>query len=120
MNLQECYAAFGGDYDSVIDHIQSESIVHKFVLRFLDDKSYEKLVSAIESGNYEEAFAAVHTLKGVCLNLCFKRLSESTSGLTELLRNKSDDEVDRDKCLEALEVIKKDYCDVVETIRKLS
>ena len=43
MTLQECYAALGGDYDEVIGRLRSERMVQKFVLRFLDDKSYELL-----------------------------------------------------------------------------
>ena len=87
MTLQECYAALGGDYDEVIGRLRSERMVQKFVLRFLDDKSYELLCGAMESGNYEEAFRAAHTIKGVCQNLAFTRLFESSNQLSEALRN---------------------------------
>lgn len=87
MTLQECYAALGGDYDEVIGRLRSERMVQKFVLRFLDDKSYELLCGAMESGNYEEAFRAAHTIKGVCQNLSFTRLLASGEKLTEALRD---------------------------------
>lgn len=87
MTLQECYAALGGDYDEVIGRLRSERMVQKFVLRFLDDKSYELLCGAMESGNYEEAFRAAHTIKGVCQNLGFTALMSSSSRLTEALRS---------------------------------
>lgn len=87
MDLRECYAAIGGNYDGVLGRLRSERLVQKFVLKFLDDPSYQNLLKALEEGNYEEAFRASHTIKGVCQNLDFTRLYESSHDLTEALRN---------------------------------
>ena len=46
MTLKECYAALGGDYDEVIGRLRSERLVQKFVLKFLDDGSYDLLCHA--------------------------------------------------------------------------
>ncbi len=86
MTLQECYAMFGGDYEGVVSRLRSEKTVKKFALKFLNDKSYELLCSSLEAGAYEEAFRASHTLKGLCQNLGFSRLLESSTRLTEALR----------------------------------
>ncbi len=86
MTLQECYAVIGGDYDAVIGRLRSERMVQKFVLKFLDDGSYDLLRSSLAAENYKEAFRAVHTLKGVCQNLSLNKLEESSSKLTEALR----------------------------------
>ena len=40
----------------------------------------------MEAGNYEEAFRAAHTIMGVCQNLSFTKLYESSHLLTENLR----------------------------------
>lgn len=87
MTLQECYAALGGDFDEVLGRLRSERLVQKFVLKFLDDGSYELLVTSMEAGNYEEAFRAAHTIKGICQNLSFHRLYESSSRLSDALRS---------------------------------
>lgn len=87
MTLQECYAAIGGDYEAVISRLRSEKLVKKFVLKFLEDNSYTLLRTSLEEKNYEEAFRAAHTIKGVCQNLSFNRLQESSSGLCEALRH---------------------------------
>ena len=87
MTLQECYTALGGDYDEVLGRLRSEKMIQKFVLRFLEDKSYDLLCSSMESGNYEEAFRAAHTIKGVCQNLSFTLLGKSSSALSEALRH---------------------------------
>ena len=86
MTLKECYTALEGDYEGVLSRLRSEKMVQKFVLKFLNDKSHELLVSSMETGNYEEAFRAAHTIKGVCQNLSFTKLYESSHLLTENLR----------------------------------
>jgi len=86
MTIQECYAAFGGDYQDVMARLMTEDRVQRFVLRFLSDKSYDDLCAAMDAGDIETAFRAAHTLKGVCQNLSFTQLYESSHAMTELLR----------------------------------
>ena len=86
MTLRECYDALGGDYDDALGRLRSEKLVNKFVLRFLDDKSYDLLCDSMEAKDYGEAFRAAHTLKGVCSNLAFTVLGRSSSELSEALR----------------------------------
>ena len=86
MTLRECYAALGGDYDDALGRLRSERLVNKFVLRFLDDKSCDLLCASMEAKNYEEAFRAAHTIKGICANLSFTVLGKSSSELSEALR----------------------------------
>lgn len=87
MTLQECYSALGGDYDEVLGRLRSERLIQKFVLKFLNDPSYDLLVKSMETQQYDEAFRAAHTIKGVCQNLAFTTLYESSSALSEALRN---------------------------------
>lgn len=112
MTLQECYAALGGDYDEVLGRLRSERMVQKFVLRFLEDKSYELLCSSMESGNYEEAFRAAHTIKGVCQNLSFNRLGACSSALSEALRHGYTPEADG-----LAQQVKEEYQQAAQTIR---
>lgn len=87
MTLQECYAALGGDYDEVVSRLRSERLIQKFVLKFLDDGSFDLLTASVASQNREDAFRAAHTIKGMCQNLSFTALGESSHDLTEALRN---------------------------------
>ena len=87
MTLQECYAAMGGSYDEVIGRLRSERLVQKFVLKFLNDGSSDLLCKSLEAKDYEEAFRAAHTIKGVCQNLSISKLQDSSSRLCEALRN---------------------------------
>ena len=112
MTLQECYSAMGGDYDEVMGRLRSEKLVQKFVLQFLNDKSYELLCTSMESKNYEEAFRAAHTIKGVCQNLSFTTLGKSSSALSEALRHGYTPEADG-----LAEQVKAEYQQTVEAIR---
>ncbi len=87
MTLKECYAALGGDYEEAMGRLRSERLVQKFVLKFLSDGSYQLLQDSLAAGDREEAFRAAHTIKGVCANLAFNTLLESSEALTEALRD---------------------------------
>lgn len=86
MTVQECYVKMGGDFDDVVKRLMNESMVKRFVVKFLKDDSYQNLCEGMAAGNREEAFRAAHTLKGVCQNLGLKKLSIPTEELTEMLR----------------------------------
>ena len=88
MTIVECYQQLGGNLENVKTRLPSDSLIKRFIIKFLDDSSYSELCRALEEGQREEAFRAAHTLKGVCANLGFDRLMTSVSALTELLRPK--------------------------------
>ena len=112
MTLQECYAAMDGNYEDVIGRLRSERLVQKFVLKFLTDGSYDLLCRSLEEKDYENAFRAAHTIKGMCQNLDFTRLYESSAQLSEALRNGVTPEAPA-----LLERVKEDYRQTVEAIR---
>lgn len=114
MTLKECYEAMGASYEEVIGRLRSERMVQKFVLKFLDDGSYRLLLDSMASEDYAEAFRASHSIKGVCQNLAFTKLSKSSSELTEALRSGLSPEAPA-----LLEQVKADYEATVSAIRAL-
>ena len=112
MTLQECYAAMGGDYEGVMGRLRSERMVQKFVLKFLADGSYDLLLTSAAAEDWQEAFRAAHTIKGVCQNLGFSRLYESSSELSEALRHGYTPEADG-----LADQVKEDYRKTTDAIR---
>ena len=111
LSLKECYDAMGGDYEGVSERLRSENMVRKFALKFLEDRSYDLFCDAMADKNYEEAFRAAHTLKGICQNLGFTRLLKSSSEMSEALRyNRTEEAEALCKCFEA------DYKSVIEAL----
>lgn len=112
MSLQECYRTLEGEYEEVLGRLRSERLVQKFVLKFLNDGSYELLCNSLKSEDYGEAFRAAHTIKGVCQNLSFTRLYKSSNQLTEALRSGWSPEA-----AALVEQVKQDYEQTIAAIR---
>lgn len=113
MNLRDCYMSFGGNYEEVLGRLQREQTVKKFVYKFLDDKSFNLLVVSMSNEKYDEALRAVHTLKGICQNLSFTRLYESSSLVTKALKEK-----DCNKAIDMMLQLSKDYYQIINVIEE--
>ena len=88
MNLKECYLAAGADYEDMIRRFINEERADRFLALFLKDQSFNELCGAMDEERYEDAFRAVHTIKGICMNLGLTALSSSCVDLTENLRQR--------------------------------
>ena len=115
MNIKECYACIGANWQEVYERFGgNEAIVKKFAIKFLEDPSFHDMKAAVAEGDTDRAFRAAHTLKGVCLNLGFSKLCDLSSQLTEILRGREL------KGYEAvLSEVEKQYQITVEAIREL-
>lgn len=114
MTLKECYTAVEGDYNDVMSRLMTEKLVSRFVLKFLNDKSYDSLVQSLKDGNIEDAFRSAHTLKGVCQNLSFTKLYQSSNDVTEALRSN-----DTAKANELMVKVEADYLQTISAIKNL-
>lgn len=86
MDLKTCYQQMRGDYEAVMGRLRQEDRVRRFLLLFPKDENYQLLGEGLERKDWEQAFRAAHSLKGVALNLGLSELAQSSSELTELLR----------------------------------
>ncbi|MCR4926266.1 MAG: Hpt domain-containing protein [Clostridiales bacterium] len=69
------------DVDGTLERFAGNFLLlNKFLVKFLDDKSYEGFKNAIAANDYQAAEATIHTLKGVAGNL----------GLTDLFNISND------------------------------
>ena len=112
MTLKECYAALDGDFAEVSGRLPSEKFIQKYVLKFLDDGSFDLLVQSTQAENWEEAFRAAHTIKGICQNLSITRLGDSAARLTDALRGGWTPGADA-----LIEEVRRDYQNTVSAIR---
>lgn len=86
MNIKTFYKRVGGDFDDVLARMINQELIIKFVLKFIEDKTFNDLCNAFDNNDIKEAFFASHTLKGICMRLGFGRLYKSSNLLTESLR----------------------------------
>lgn len=115
MTVQEFYAETGGDYNEIMSRLRTDERVVKFAKMFTKDESFHTLVHMMQEGNVDEAFRAAHTMKGVCQNMAFTKLFESSHAITEALRAKNMEEA---KTL--LTQVTEDYNRVMDGIAKLT
>ena len=86
MTLQEFYAQIGGSYADTVRRLCSESFVLRFVKKYPANPSFDELCKAVGRSDWESAFRAAHTLKGLAANLGLVQLGQAASALTEALR----------------------------------
>ena len=109
----------GGNYEEAIERLRNERLVTRFALKFIDDGSYKLLEDSLASGNYEEAFRAAHTLKGVAANLAFTDLAADASVLTEALRPGHEDQRTEENLKALFEKVELTYAGTISGIKQL-
>ena len=114
MKLTELYEKLGGSCTDVLQRIPSEQMLLKFVKLYPADPSEGQLEAAVEAKDWQTAFRAAHTLKGVAQNLGFEKLQRVASEITEALRGGQELE---DASL--LEEVKKEHKSVISAISGL-
>ena len=116
MTIEQCYNAIESDYEEVLGRFAgNKMLVEKFARKFLDDPSYQLLTDTLGKQDYEEAFRAAHTLKGVCANLGFTQLFKVSSDITEELRGGNPDV---SRLPELLEKVTKKTVDAINSVNE--
>lgn len=87
MTVQEFYKAVNGNYEEALGRMMKDELIKKFLIKFLNDQSFNRLCDAMEANNYEQGFKEAHTLKGVSGNLALTGLFKASDRLTEDLRD---------------------------------
>lgn len=88
MTVARFYALVGGNYEETLGRFRDEERILKFLKMFLNDTSISDLKRNMQEGNYDEAFRAAHTLKGVASNMGMTVLQREASEMTEILRER--------------------------------
>ena len=117
MTIEEFYASIGGNYEEARNRLMNDTLIKRFLEKFLLDQSFSALTSALNAKNRELGFREAHTLKGVSANLALAPLTRSSSTLTEKLRGEGEFGDD----INSLYLdVKRDYERIVELIKLLS
>lgn len=115
MTVQECYERMDGDYTGVRDRLIKEERIEKYLRKFLASTDYQDMQEALAKGDYETAFRASHTMKGLSMNLGFTGLQKSSGVLCEALRGgKPEGSID-----DMLQAVEQDYIKVIGAIKML-
>lgn len=116
MDIKQCYLKMNGDYADVRSRFRTDERIERFLKLLPGDDSFSLLEDSLAKKDYETAFRAVHTLKGVAMNLALTSLVEASSALTEALRDGNVPE-DLDAMLGA---VRDSYQQAVDAVAELS
>lgn len=94
--------------------MNKEELYERFLIKFLDDNNYSKLIKALEEKNYEEAYVGAHTLKGVAGNLGITDVFNCTVDILAKFKAQEYDSID-----DILKRLTEGYSIAVETINSL-
>ncbi len=114
MQIKEFYGVIGSNYQKVFARLCSNAIITKFLKSFMQDESYDNFISEYKKGNLEDAFRAAYMFKGLCLNLGFESLSQSSIEITKALRGGKNDVTPQ-----MIEKLTQNYNFVVENIKNI-
>ena len=120
MTVQELYESIGGSYDSAKRILQMDKLIGKFVTKFLDDGSCQRLLDAAAAGDEKGIFEGAHAMKGVCANLGLVDLSAAAGAIAEEFRPgyaRTMDQVQLDQCIADL---KEKYDRTIDGIRRFA
>ena len=87
MTLEAFYQQIGSNYENVLKRLLSEKRIVNFVIRFLEDDSFDKLCQSLDNMDYDTAFNYAHNLKGLAQNLGFENLAKSAGKISDILRS---------------------------------
>lgn len=94
--MKERLVNIGVDVDVALERFMGNGeLLVRFLKKFTQDGSYELFKTTMAEKNYDDAFKAAHTLKGLCGNLSLTNLYDLTSKEVEYLRHEHFEEAEQ-------------------------
>lgn len=90
--LLEVLDKSGLEIDKVIERFAgSEDMTANFLVKFVEDDSYQKGIDCLATKQYDDVLMAIHTLKGVSGNLGMMKLFDLCQVVVDKIRAKDYD-----------------------------
>lgn len=94
--------------------MNNDALIVKFLKKFLEDQSYDKMAEDVQNKDYEALEASSHTLKGLAGNLGLSKVYETSMNILTAVREK-----DYDRIAVDFEEAKAAYEEAVSCIKQL-
>lgn len=79
--------AYGIDLPDAMDRMDNDiNLYQRLAFKYLDNTNYVDLVAAMEAKDFDAAYTAAHTLKGVSGNLSLDQLYKVSAAMSEALK----------------------------------
>lgn len=111
MDIWEKMEHYGVDLEGALTRVLGDKDLYlECIQDFLKENSFQRLKECIEVGDFQEAIAPAHALKGVTANLGIVPLNEKIVVLLDALRNGKTDHLQKQF---------EDFCKEMEAFKKL-
>ena len=120
MTPKELYEQIGGDYDAAVRTLMNDMLISRFIVKLLDDKSFENLMNAADAFDGNGMSEAAHAMKGVYANLGLMNLSNAASEITEEFRPGAVRKLSDDEVRQKIAALKTMYETAVDGIRRFA
>ncbi len=121
--IKDKLLSVGIEVDEALERMMNnEAIYFKFLKKFIEDENFEQLQMCLSVKDYENAFRYVHTLKGLTGNLSINSIYRCTQELTEILRNRTNDDLTAEDVASIDEIVSKleeAYNKVIEVVSEV-
>ncbi len=87
MDVRDLYTTIGVDFDDVLALLRKEDRVKTYLVQTMEEPAFAELDRAMASREYDSAFRAAHTIKGMGMNLMLEPMTAAAVDLVECLRN---------------------------------
>ena len=88
MVLNEAMNELNMDSEKILRRCGGNSaLLHKFMKKFIDDETFNKLAEALSNKQADEIEIQAHTLKGIAMNLGFDALGAKSAAIVECMRS---------------------------------
>lgn len=86
MTIAELYIKIGGNYREVLSRLGNDRIIERFIRRFAEEKTFDRLQEAYTSNDEKKIFNEICTFVEVCRSLSLSRLEETAGVIMEAYR----------------------------------
>lgn len=118
MNMMELYRMIGADYQEVQSRLGNEKIIERFIRRFSEDKTFERLLAAYDAGDAEAVYDEVCTFVEVCRSLSLSKLAETAGVIMEAYRPENSDSREQFHVADLFDTLAEQYHTTMDAIRK--
>ena len=121
MTVEELYTSIHANYKEAKSRLMNDKLITKFIVKFLNDPSFDQLMEAKKNEDAEGMFHASHSLKGVAGNLALTSLQNLASDICESFRPGKEvphSKEELESMFSELDSLYKDTCQKIEEFSK--
>lgn len=118
MTMIGLYHKIGGDYQTAQLRLGNEKMIERFIRRFVDDKTFERLKSAYDANDEAAIYKEACDFVEICGSLSLNRLAETAGAIMAAYRPGNASNRDAFRVTDLFDVFFEQYYSTVVEIKR--